>query len=109
MATEAEHARWLAGLVRARLWYCGDDHCDCTEPIIERVTPNLRLGYPAVHREALWVGRFLTDTGDYTEAEREELQYGPWRRACADFGVAVPDGYEEPPPGCEGVASAVII
>lgn len=83
--------QWLRGYEVARIWWCEDEVCDCTQPVIELVTPNRRQGYPWVFRTNVWEGRFLTDTWEYTAQQRDELQYAPLREACAQRGVAVPE------------------
>jgi hypothetical protein len=85
-----EYAEWLRPRLVASVWWCGDDYCDCTKPVIERITPNTNAGYPWIQREQLWEGRFLTRTYEYAHEEREELQYAPLRQACHRLGVAVP-------------------
>lgn len=57
-----EWMRAHKGALRAlvgRVWYCGDDYCDCSEPVIEAVFDNSRV--TGVVRVALWVGDFRTD------------------------------------------------
>jgi hypothetical protein len=75
--------------LEARIWWCGDDECDCTQPVIERITPNLEAGHPWIRREVLWTGEFLTDTWEYDRAQREALQFAPLREACRRLGVPV--------------------
>lgn len=87
---EDKRQMWLQVRLQARIWWCGDEACDCTEPMIERIKPNLEAGYPWIHRETVWEGEFLTETWIYGPQEREQLQYAPLRAACAQFGVAVP-------------------
>lgn len=91
MATTQQLQRWLTSRLVAKVWWCGDDYCDCTKPLIERITPNHKGGYPWVHREAVWEGEFLTDTYSYDWEERERLQFGPLREACHRFGIGVPE------------------
>ncbi len=60
--------------VIAYMWYCGDD-CNCSEPIVERVTPNLEVGYPWVRRENLWSGDFRSDASlEESEKQKQELK-----------------------------------
>lgn len=86
-----ERERWRTSEVVAYVWWCGDEQCDCTEPVIVRVTPNLEAGYPWVRREALWTGQFLSSTFEYSAEERERLQYAPLRAACSSHGVPIPE------------------
>jgi hypothetical protein len=85
------YSEWAVPRLVAELWWCGDDRCDCTQPQIVRLTPNTVMGYPWVHREAVWEGEFLTDTWELSEAEREALHYAPLRGACERLGVQVPE------------------
>lgn len=82
--------RWRTPRIQAHLWYCGDQECDCTHPVIERITPNVDAGYPWIRRETLWEGTFLSNTWEYSTEEREELQYAPFRAACQRYGVPIP-------------------
>jgi hypothetical protein len=85
-----EHRRrWNTPRLEAELWWCGDEVCDCTKPQIVRISPGNQ--YPWVKREAVWEGTFLTHTADYSQAEREQLQFAPLREACREHKVAVPD------------------
>jgi hypothetical protein len=88
--------RWLEKRLEAQMWWCGDDYCDCTQPVIERITPNHQAGYPWVHRERVWEGEFLTSTEQYSAEEREALQFAPLREACQQFGVTIPDIARDP-------------
>lgn len=58
--------------LRAEMWRCGDEVCDCTQPIVVRVTPNLGFS-GAVHREVLWAGTFRSGAtlGELAEQEWE--------------------------------------
>lgn len=76
--------------LHASVWWCGDETCDCTQPKIERLTPNHRAGYPWICREEVWSGKFLTATGDYSAEEREALQFAAFREACRWYGVPIP-------------------
>jgi hypothetical protein len=55
---------WKQTKVIGRIWWCGDESCDCTQALIERITPNLNAGLPWIRRENLWSGRFYTDSGE---------------------------------------------
>ena len=80
-------ASWHDTRLVARIWWCGDEECDCTQPVIERITPNLEAGYPWIRREALWSGEFLTDTWEYDQEQREALQFAPLREARQRLGA----------------------
>jgi hypothetical protein len=91
LSEREKRKQWATGEVRAEMWWCMDEECDCTQPIIVRITPNTQVGYPWVRRELLWEGEFLSATYEYTANQREELQYAPLRAACAERGLPVPD------------------
>ncbi len=81
--TEEERERWLAGRVTGYVWYCGDDVCDCTQPVIERLSPNMGAGFPWIHRDRLWEGTFCSGAdGQETRDQNAELA-----EACARFGI----------------------
>lgn len=86
--------RWMTSRLIARLWYCGDEECDCTQPVIERITPNVEAGYPWIKRETLWEGKFLSLTFEYSAWDREETQFAPMREACRQHGVPIPEEVE---------------
>jgi hypothetical protein len=68
-----DHFEWRSVRYRARIWWCGDDACDCHRPIIERVSPNKYAGYPWVMPVTVWEGTFFSrpDFNDYDVMERE--------------------------------------
>jgi hypothetical protein len=68
-----ERERWRCSWWVASVWWCGDDYCDCTQPIVELVEPNFRAGYPWVKRERHWEGTFETDGEGDSEVWRREL------------------------------------
>jgi hypothetical protein len=84
-----QRCRWRTTRIVASFWYCGDDYCDCTKPVIERITPNHQAGYPWIRREELWEGTFLTDTWQREPEEREQ-QRAELREACHRFGIPIP-------------------
>lgn len=90
MPTPQQYADWQSARIVAQLWWCGDEECDCTQPMIERITPNRRAGYPWILRDTLWEGEFITDTWEYGREEREERQYAPLRAECERIGIAWP-------------------
>jgi hypothetical protein len=84
MLTEEE---WAAERIVARIWWCGDEVCDCACPQIEKITPNYVAGYPWTRREVLWSGTFVSrgyglDDGVDLEAEL--------RAECAVRGLPAP-------------------
>jgi len=70
--TPVRHERWRSARIVAELWTCGDDDCDCYEPRIERITPNLDAGYPWIRRELLWSGDYHSHP---TPDERAKLRH----------------------------------
>ena len=82
-----ERHRWHTTRIVASMWYCGDDYCDCTQPVIERITPNHAAGYPWIRRETLWSGTFLTDT--WQRPEERQQQFAEIREACHQYGIPV--------------------
>lgn len=64
--------KWEMARLEAYLWWCGDYNCDCSQPVIDRVTPNRQAGYPWIHREKVWQGSFRTG-GEDMDMLRAEL------------------------------------
>jgi trehalose utilization protein len=83
--------------VRAVMWWCGDEHCDCTQPIVERVTPPPLSGHMGYKFERLWEGTFVTSGEEPGERER---QWDELREAAARFGVPMPK-HAPPPPSSD--------
>lgn len=66
------------------LWFCGDDECDCTQPVVERLDPNPRApGF--ITRTRLWEGSFRSQAD---RAERAQ-QLRELRSAARRFGVTL--------------------
>lgn len=84
-ASEAERKDWLRTKLVARLWWCGDEVCDCYQPMIERMRPNLAAGYPWITRERVWEGTFDSG-GEHLDRLRAEL-----RQAAVIHGITVND------------------
>lgn len=86
MNASIERLRWSETRTVGHMWWCGDEECDCTQPKVERLTPNLVAGYPWIHREVLWRGTFCTGaTPQEREAQEQELaaaleRYGATRQ-----------------------------
>lgn len=58
----------------AYIWWCGDEYCDCYQPIIQFHGPGCS-GLSESHRVVgpyLWEGRFVTD-GEFAAAELEMI------------------------------------
>ena len=65
---------WRQGYIRAYQWYCGDEWCDCHQPVIERCGPNTDAGYPWLRITRLWEGTFHSEpNGDERKQMRLEL------------------------------------
>ena len=76
MGSEKKRQRWHSRRLIAYLWWCGDYICDCTQPKVEEIRPNLDAGYPWVCRTVLWEGIFLSGGSELEEyaAQRIELE-----------------------------------
>lgn len=55
---DVKRPTWEDTYLVGYIWWCGDEQCDCTQPVIERVSPNLRAGRLWIHRESVWQGSF---------------------------------------------------
>ena len=87
MPTSPEAARradWRKTWVVASVWYCGDEYCNCTQPQIEIVRPNLKASYPWIQRERIWEGTFRTDGEGSQDEWRCELE-----PAAAEYGITL--------------------
>jgi hypothetical protein len=73
--------------VRAVMWWCEDPVCDCTQPIIERVTPPPLSGHMGYKFERLWEGTFCSRDTEQDDAK----QWAELRAAAARFGVPMPE------------------
>lgn len=79
MATEAwlaEHKGPLRDVI-GKVWYCGDDYCDCTQAeIVERYENKTAPGW--IVPVCIWQGEFHTDgepgANEELAAKREELR-----------------------------------
>jgi hypothetical protein len=86
---------WAQSSVHAGVWWCSDEHCDCVQPVIERITPNHRAGYPWVHRERLWEGTFVSRSYGYPDGVSDDTLLAELRQACEQRGISVPDEARE--------------
>lgn len=78
-------AEWARTLLVAGMWSCEDEDCDCTQPQIDRITPNREAGYPWIRREAVWRGTFRSQADlDERLAQRAELA-----AAAAERGITL--------------------
>jgi len=73
----------------AFMWYCGDEVCECSQPVVEQYT--YRSDYlgrrKLIDRKRLWEGTFRAgaDAGE-SEAQRRELV-----AECERRGLPVPE------------------
>ena len=70
MPSPAEINHWRSEHVYAEMWWCGDEVCDCHQGQIIRNTPNFDSGWPWVHRDVLWRGKFVSEP---TPEEMDEM------------------------------------
>jgi len=74
---------------KAFMWYCGDEVCECSQPVIERFSYREDwLGRRTfIDRKRLWEGQF------HSEAEPDERagQLRELAEECERRGIAVPD------------------
>ncbi len=60
--------------VKANMWYCGDEVCNCTQPRIEIMGPNPLTAIRSWSFVRLWEGTFRSDgERDMLRAQRVEL------------------------------------
>lgn len=78
--TSDEYTRWRRPRYFAEMWWCGDEYCDCYQPQIDLVTPNLTVGPPWIRRTRIWEGTFAS--GGEEDGQRDEL-----REACGRMGI----------------------
>lgn len=52
---------WGSEYLFAHVWYCGDEVCDCSQAMVERIGPNRTAGPPWITREEVWQGEFYSD------------------------------------------------
>lgn len=61
-------------------WWC-DDLCDCWQPVIEEISPNIEAGYPRVYTKRLWEGTFISQpTSEEMKMLEDELKEEKERR-----------------------------
>ena len=78
---------WQSEWLVAHTWWCGDEECDCTQPLIERVAPNLSFGYPLTRRERLWEGDFVSEADPQERAAQESQLMA----AAESYGIKLND------------------
>lgn len=77
--TPEELDRWRTPRLSAHVWGCDDEVCNCTQPVIERLTPGER--WPWVKIERVWEGTFHTEGEGYDESCLELTE------AAGRFGI----------------------
>ncbi len=82
---------WMAGRTRAYVWWCGDEVCDCVMPVIERLTPNTKAGFPWVHVERVWEGTFVSRSYGYPDGMDYDTLLAELRQACEEHDIPAPD------------------
>lgn len=55
-----DYEQWSKPKIVARIWECGDPYCECSQPLVELIEPNMNAGYPWITRKRLWEGTFVT-------------------------------------------------
>ena len=90
MSDYERRAEWAKTRAVGRIWWCGDYFCDCTQAVIEKITPNDEVGFPWIHRERLWEGPFHSDSepgaaDDLAKARAEMVQRWPGVAACIEW------------------------
>lgn len=74
----------------ASLWRCGDEDCDCSQPVVEELSPNLEAGWPWIHRKQLWSGTFHCEASE----EEREAQIEELKKARKELGADWGEGEE---------------
>ncbi len=80
--SDPEIVHWRSTKLVSYIWFCGDDICYCTQPVIERVTPNLSAGYPWIKHERLWEGEFTSGPNEDRSHEIPAL-----KKVAKKFGI----------------------
>ena len=65
---------WGSEYLLARVWYCGDEVCDCSQAQVERIGPNRVAGPPWITRETVWQGEFHSWSWEEPGLAEAELQ-----------------------------------
>jgi len=69
---KSRYESWAETKVLGQIWHCGDEECDCSQAVIERISPNTDAGYPWIRRERLWEGKFYSDSWEKSWIENME-------------------------------------
>lgn len=72
----------------ARMWWCEDEVCDCTQPIIERSAPNPADPRFYVHQR-LWEGEFMSGGAVEQDEGRWEARNQAFIAKAAEFGITL--------------------
>lgn len=75
--------------IKAFMWYCGDEFCECSQPVIEKFTwRSDELGRrKLIKRERLWEGTFHSEA----ELEEREEQHRELAAECARRSIPLPN------------------
>ena len=76
---------WEKTWVQVYMWHCGDDYCSCTQPVVERITPNILAGFPWIKRERLWEGAFHSEADSEDRKQQEESL----KEKAKEYGVTL--------------------
>ncbi len=85
-ALTLDELQWLTPRIRAYIWSCEDEVCDCTQPCIEVVGPNLLFGYPAIIWHTIWQGDFFSPTNECSTEELKARE-AEFRAVVSQFGL----------------------
>ena len=87
---ESLHREWAKVWIEAYIWWCGDDICNCTQPKLDRVSPNHHgIGYPWIRRMNLWSGTFVSDR----DGDELAVQEGEINEIANRFGITLDRDY----------------
>jgi hypothetical protein len=66
----------MSARIVASMWWCGDPVCDCTQPVVERITALGPGDGPPFRFERLWAGTFCS-------GDTEHAPIVQWRELLA--------------------------
>jgi len=76
--------------IEVYLWWCQDEVCDCTQPMVDVILPNV---YPfqskALQRQNIWKGNFQSEYGGRLESEEYEQRDKELKAAAKLFNVTL--------------------
>jgi hypothetical protein len=74
--------------LQAYIWWCGDDDCDCVQPVVDRVEPS-PTDRRFWKRTNIWEGTFVSRGGNWGDPEmptKEDLE-AELHEACERFQI----------------------